>query len=65
MPTHHPRRNTGSGSEPGRQPFGSVRLERPIDAVPPPATVRHPPTVPLGPSVPIPVLSFESLRRLP
>ena len=60
-PTPPAHRDTG----PGRQPFGSVTLERPIAAVPPPATVRHPPTVALGPSVPIPVLNFDSLRRLP
>ncbi|MFC1413637.1 hypothetical protein ACEZCY_31255 [Streptacidiphilus sp. N1-12] len=65
MPTNHLRHHAGSGPGPGREPFGSVTLERPIAAVPPPATVRHPPTVALGPSVPMPVLSFESLRRLP
>ncbi len=65
MPTHHPHRNPGSGPRPGKRPFGAVTLARPIDAVPPPASVRHPPTVRLGPSVPLPVLSFEALRRLP
>jgi hypothetical protein len=61
VPTHHIHRNP----EPDRRPFGAVALERPIDAVPPPAAVRHSPWRELGPSVPIPVLSFESLRRLP
>jgi hypothetical protein len=50
---------------PGRRPFGAVTLAWPIAAVPPPATVRHPPNVRLGPSVPLAVLSFEALRRLP
>ena len=60
MPTHHVGRNDSSG----KRPFGAVALARPIAAVPPPATVRHPPSLPLGPSVSIPVLSIEALRRL-
>ncbi|MFC1407100.1 MULTISPECIES: hypothetical protein [Streptacidiphilus] len=75
MPRRPTSRSRGSEPEPGAQPgaqpgpvrppFGTVRLERAITPVPPPATVRHPPGLPLGPSVPMPVLSFAALRRLP
>lgn len=73
MPRRPTSRSRGSqpepepGTEPGpvRPPFGTVRLERAITPVPPPATVRHPHGLPLGPSVPMPVLSFAALRRMP
>ena len=71
MPRRPTSRSRGSEPEPGaepgpvRPPFGTVRLEQPITPVPPSATVRHPHKLPLGPSVPMPVLSFAALRRMP
>jgi len=71
MPRRPTSRSRGSEPEPGaepgpvRPPFGTVRLAQPITPVPPPATVRHPHGLPLGPSVPMPVLSFAALRRKP
>jgi hypothetical protein len=63
MPRRPTSRSRGSDPDPLRPPFGTVRLERAIAPVPPPANVRHPHGLPLGPSVPMPVLSFASLRR--
>lgn len=65
MPTRPPCPEPAPAPEPRKRPFGTVALSAPIEPVPPPATIRHPPSLPQGPWVPMAVLSFRALRRLP
>ncbi|MEY9968976.1 hypothetical protein ABIA33_007063 [Streptacidiphilus sp. MAP12-16] len=60
-----PTRNPFSELEPRRRPFGAVRLAQPVPPAPAPEVAHPLPSRQLGPSVPLPVLSIKTLRRLP
>ncbi len=58
-------RTTGpaTGSYPGKEPFGAVRIPEPLPPPSGPGRARRLPSSHPGPAVPIPVLSIESLRQ--